>query len=430
VPSLYFASGLPFAVVNIMASIMYKKLGIPNDQITEWLTVLGFAWVVKPLWSPFLEIIRSKKAVVVTFQTMSGLCLLATAYTLQTPGFFIASIAFLSLVSFASATHDIAADGLFIENLSTQEQRIYSGWLGAFWNGGKLFVQGALVALAGYLEATMSHAEVWTVVTMVPGGILLALAAYHAFTMPPIKKITTQDVSIRFVTSTMVDVLTEFFRKPGIWVAILFIILFRAGEGQVQTIGRLFLIEGRENGGLGLTTTDMGIIYGTFGAIAFICGSIVGGYFAAWQGLRRRTMAIMILAMNVPHLTFWYLSAYLPTDFYVVTVALSFENFGFGFGFVGLTLYMMQVVAPGKYPTAHYALATGIMQLGLLLSTWPSGRIQQLLGYQDFFVWGVLCALPVFIMSLLVSMKVKEKGHPIDFESDDTVSGAPAKADT
>jgi PAT family beta-lactamase induction signal transducer AmpG len=248
--------------------------------------------------------------------------------------------------------------------------------------------------------------------------------------MPPIKKITTQDVSIEFVAKTMADVIMEFLRKPGIWVAILFIILFRAGEGLVQPIGRLFLIEPREAGGLGLTTEQMGIAYGTFATVAFIGGSILGGYFSAWRGLRRSTMFIMIVMMNVPNLTFWYLSAFLPTDIYFITAILSFEMFGYGFGFVGLTLYMMQVIAPGKYPTAHYALCTGIMQLGFLLFQWKSGEFQTAVGYHDFFIWGVAAAVPVLLMSVMVSMKVKEKGHPVDFESDDAAGGSPAKADT
>jgi PAT family beta-lactamase induction signal transducer AmpG len=289
-----------------------------------------------------------------------------------------------------------------------------------------------MVWLAGYLETKMrmSNVEAWTLVMIVPGALLLALAMYHMWVMPPIKKLTTQDVSIEFVLKTMTDVIIEFLRKPGIWVAILFIILFRAGEGLVHPIGRLFLIEPRAAGGLGLTTEQMGIAYGTFATAAFIGGSILGGYYAAWQGLKRSTMVIMILAMNIPNLTFWYLSAFLPTDIYLITGILSFEMFGFGFGFVGLMLYMMQVVAPGKYPTAHYALCSGIMQLGLLIFQWPSGAIQTKLGYQDFFILGVVAALPILIMSLVVSMKVKEKSHPVDFEDDDAAGGAPAKADS
>ncbi len=421
VPSLYFAEGLPYAVVSIMAAIMYKKMGISNAEITYWTSLIGFAWVFKPLWSPFLEIVRSKKAVIIAFQVLGGLTLLATAYSLRLPGFFTVSIALLALAAFSSATHDIAADGLYIENLSTHEQALYSGWLGTFWNGGKLFVQGGLVWLAGHFEATLGVTQGWQVVMALPGAVLLALAAYHMWAMPPIKTITTQDISIHFVARTLKNVLIDFFKKPSIWVSILFIILFRAGEGQVQTVGRLFLVEARETGGLGLSTADMGIAYGV-SSVAFMVGSIFGGYFAAWRGLKK-SMVVLILVMNVPNLTFWFLSAYLPTNFYLITAVLSLEMLGYGFGFVGLTLYMMQVVAPGKYPTAHYALATGIMQLGFLLSQMVSGDIQEKFGYHNFFIWGVLCALPVLIMALVVKIDVKEKGG-IDEETSTTLEAA------
>jgi PAT family beta-lactamase induction signal transducer AmpG len=421
VPSLYFAQGLPYAVVSTMALFMYKKMGVPNTQITEWLALLGMAWVVKPLWSPFLEVIKSKKAVVILFQVVGGFSLLATAYTLRLPGFFTASIACLALTAFSSATHDIASDGSYIENLSTHEQSLYSGWQGAFWNGGKLLVRGGLVWLAGQLESTLSVDEVWAVVMAIPGCILLVLAVYHTWAMPSVRTVVTQSVSVQFIATTMLDVIITFFKKPGIWLAVAFIILFRAGEGQVQTIGNLFLIEARATGGLGLSTSEVATVYGTFGTVAFIAGSILGGYFAAWRGLKK-AMFLMILAMNVPNLTFWYLSAYLPTNIYLITGILSFEMLGYGFGFVGLTLYIMQVVAPGKYPTAHYALGTGIMQLGFLLFQWKSGAIQEWMGYHNFFIWGVVSALPVLIMSLLVKIDVKEKGSLVEDDDPEPVA--------
>lgn len=410
VPTLYFAQGLPFAVVLVMTFTMYQKLGIPNEQITKWTALLGTAWIFKAAWSPFLELVKSKKAVVVGCQLISGALLVGTALVLPLPGFFIFSIGLLSLVAFGSATHDIAADGLYIENMTKHQQSIYSGWLGAFWNGGKLFVTGGLVTLAGVLEQTMSAAATWSIVTAIPGVILIALAFYHMWAMPPLHKITKDDVSIGFIARTLKDVTIEFFKKPGIWVAILFIILFRAGEGQVQTIGRLFLTESVEKGGLGMSTYDFGLAYGTVGSITFIAGSILGGYFAAWLGLRK-SMFLLILAMNLPSITFWYLSAYLPTNFYVIATAIGIESFGYGFGFVGVILYIMQVVAPGKYPTAHYALGTGIMQLGLVIFTGISGDIQKWLGYHNFFIWGLVAAVPVLIMSLVVKLDDKSEDN-------------------
>lgn len=408
VPSLYFAEGLPFAVVSIMAGFMYKKMGISNAAITYWLSLLGWAWAVKPLWSPFLEAARSKKSVIVFFEALGGISIIVAALTLKTQGFFTFSIACFAITAFASATHDIAADGTYIETLTTHEQSIYSGWLGAFWNAGKLFVQGGLVWLAGELELGRSTADTWTIVLLIPGAFLLILAAYHLLMIPTLRSTERQTVSLRFVATTLYDVISTFFQKPGIWLAIAFTILFRAGEGQVQAVGRLFLIDAKSAGGLGLTTSQVGIAYGTFATLAFVGGSILGGYFADWRGLKK-SMFLMILAMNVPNLTFWYLSAYLPTDIYLITAILSLEMLGYGFGFTGLILYMMQVIAPGKYPTAHYALATGIMALGFNLFQMYSGRIQEYLGYHNFFIWCVLSAIPVLALSLIVKIDVKEK---------------------
>ncbi|WP_269531591.1 MFS transporter [Chitinimonas sp. BJYL2] len=408
VPSLYFAQGLPFAVVMIMASIMYKQLGISNEEITFWTGLLGSAWVFKPLWSPFLEMVGSKKAMVVLFQLLGGLCMIATALTLHLPGFFTFSVALLTLVAFASATHDIAADGSYISNLSSQQQALYSGWLGAFWNGGKLFVQGGVVVVAGKLEASIGVAQAWSTVLGGTGALLIALGVYHLWAMPRTTNAAPVAAgSVANVAETLKDVIVTFFQKPGIWLAVAFIILFRAGEGQVQTVGRLFLLDKTELGGLGLTTEQMGIAYGTFATLAFIGGSILGGYFAAWRGLKK-AMFPLIVAMNLPNLTFWYLNAYQPTDIYLITTVLSIEMLGYGFGFTGLILYIMQVVAPGKYPTAHYALGTGIMQLGFVLFQMMSGTIQKWLGYHDFFIWCVVSAIPVLVLALIVKIPDKQ----------------------
>lgn len=407
IPSLYFAQGLPYAIVMTMAAIMYKRLGVSNEQIAYWTSLLGMAWVVKPLWSPLLELLPSKKWTIVGFQALGGACLLAAALSLRGPGYFTLSVAMLALLALASASHDIAADGLYIGQLSPRQQAMYSGWLGTFWNGGKLFVQGAIVVLAGELEARYDVHTAWAAALALPGGALLLLAAYHGWAAPAEPAAGKPDGTARQLWRTGADVLLSFFRKPGIWQAILFVLLFRMAEGQVQTIGRLFLIDNRDNGGLGMSTLDMGIAYGSFSTVAYIIGSILGGYFGAWRGLRQ-SMSLLILAMNAPTVTFWYLSVGLPSDLPLITAVLSAEMFGFGFGFAGLIMYMMQVVAPGKYPAAHYALGTGVMQLGLVLSTMVSGKIQAWLGYHDFFIWGLLAALP----SLLLTFSVALPGKP------------------
>jgi len=406
VPTLYLAEGLPFYAVALIAGLMYKSLGVPNDQIARWTGLLGFAWVFKPLWSPLLEAAPSKKSMVVLFQSCSAVGLGLTALALQLPAYFAISIALLALVAVSAATHDIAADGLYIASLSDKQQAAYAGWQGAFFNAAKFMSLGGLVILAGYLERRMAVANAWMLIFGLLALMMAALALYHLWALPGTRNVARADASAGSVWQTLGDVIVDFFRKPGIWIAILFIILFRAGEGQIQTIGPLFLREARSLGGLGLTTDEVGWVYGTAGTIAFLVGSVCGGYFTSWLGLKR-AMFILILAVNVPNVVFWFLSATAPTSLAVIATALSLEMFGYGFGFVGVILFIMQVVAVGKYQTAHYALGTGVMQLGFVFFKMISGDIQTALGYQHFFLWVLVSAVPVLVLSRFLKIGAK-----------------------
>jgi PAT family beta-lactamase induction signal transducer AmpG len=287
---------------------------------------------------------------------------------------------------------------LYIASLSARQQAAYAGWQGAFFNGAKFLSLGGLVILAGYLEPRIGVAPAWSAIFGLLGAALAGLAAYHLWALPGTANAAVTAGSAREVAATLIDVVRAFFAKPGIWTAILFIILFRAAEGQIQTIGPLFLRDARAVGGLGLTTAEVGAVYGTAGTLAFLAGSIGGGYFTARLGLRR-AMPWLIVAMNLPNLVFWYLSTAQPDSLAVIAVALGTEMFGYGFGFVGVILFIMQVVASGKYQTAHYALGTGFMQLGFVLFKFISGDIQQALGYRHFFDWVMVAALPVLVLS-------------------------------
>jgi PAT family beta-lactamase induction signal transducer AmpG len=402
VPTLYLAQGLPFYAVALVAGLMFKSMGVPNEQIARWTGVLGLAWVFKALWSPFLELAASKKRVVVVLQVTGGIALAALAFALQLPAWFALAIGLLAVVALASSTHDIAADGLYIANLSERQQAAYAGWQGAFFNGAKFLSLGGLVILAGFLEQRIGPPAAWATVFGLLGALLAGLGLYHAWALPGAVK-TGSGASVRGTVDVLVDVVRAFFAKPGIWMGIVFILLFRLAEGQVQTIGPLFLRDARALGGLGLSTQEVGAIYGTAGTAAFLVGSILGGWFTSRVGLRR-AMLVLILAMNVPNLVFWYLSAVQPENLAFVTAALSAEMFGYGFGFVGMILFIMQVIAPGPYQTAHYALGSGFMQLGFVLSKVVSGDIQHALGYRHFFLWVVLSALPVLVLTRFVRM--------------------------
>jgi PAT family beta-lactamase induction signal transducer AmpG len=403
VPSLYLAQGLPFYSVALVAGLMFKSMGVPNEQIARWTGLLGLAWVFKALWSPFLELFRSKKRIVVVLQVTGGLALGALALALQLPAWFSLAIVLLGVVSLASSTHDIAADGLYIASLSAKQQAAYAGWQGAFFNGAKFLSLGGLVILAGHLEQQVGPQAAWATVFGLLGALMAALGLYHAWALPGPQP-GLHPAAARAPLDVLLDVIRAFFAKPGIWLGILFILLFRTAEGQVQTIGPLFLRDARAIGGMGLSTQEVGAIYGTAGTAAFLVGSILGGYFTSWIGLKR-AMPWLILAMNVPNLVFYYLSMAQPDSLGVVTASLAAEMFGYGFGFVGMILFIMQVIASGPYQTAHYALGSGFMQLGFVLSKVVSGDIQQALGYRHFFLWVVLSAIPVLVLTRFVRLE-------------------------
>ena len=401
VPTLYFAQGLPYFIVTGLATLLLADLGMSDEKVTKWLSLLVWAWVVKPLWSPFLETLSSKRRLVVIFQLLGATAMAAIAVALNSPFAVPITIGLLAVVALASATHDIAADGLYIASLSDQKQADFAGWQGAFYNIARAFTKGALPWISGILVARLGVAMGWSGVFLIAAAALAAIALYHSRALPKVVASGLRNDSFVEVARTLWKVIVDLFTKRGIWFAILFVLLFRAGEGQLQAVAQLFLKRPVAAGGLGLTNQDIGTAYGIAGTIAFIVGSIAGGYFAAWLGVRK-AMPVLVIAMNLPNLIFWWLSLAHPASWFLIAGALSVETFGYGFGFVGVILFMMQYMAPGKYPTAHYALATGVMALGNFFAGYWSGQIETFLGYQHFFLWTVVSALPVLVMAFLI----------------------------
>jgi PAT family beta-lactamase induction signal transducer AmpG len=410
VPTLYFAEGLPFYAVNFMALIFYQRMGVSNAVTTLVISLLAWPWTLKPLWSPLLEMYKTKKFFVVVTQVVGGAGLVTLALSLPLPGYFRYSIAILTLMAFASSTHDIAADGLYIASLTPKQQAAYAGWQGAFYNVARIFSMGGLVWLAGFLQdhfaasgAAAPMVRAWTTIFLGLGLILTLLGLYHSRVLPAGGE-ERHSESLSEMAATFRDVVATFFRKPGIWFLLLFIFLYRAGEGQIIKIGPLFLQADRSTGGLGLSLQQFGTIYGTFGSAAFILGSVLGGYFTSWLGLKRALLPLLCV-LNFPMLAYWYLSTALPTDSVLITAAMSFEMFGYGFGFVGVILLMMQEIAPGRYQTAHYAFANSLMNLGVILPGAVSGWIQTQLGYKTFFIWVLVSAVPALILSRFVPIR-------------------------
>ena len=400
VPTLYFAEGIPFFAISLIAGILYKRMGMANDVIALYTSWLLLPWSLKPLWSPLLEMFKTKKYFVVLFEFIGGLSLALVAVCLPLPNYFRYTLALFIVVAFCASTHDIAADGLYIASLSRKEQAAYTGWQGGFFNVARFFSQGALVILAGYLERTYDVRHAWMAIFAAMGILLIAVSVYH-WRVLPTGGAERRSESLHQMAATFWDVIVSFFKKPSIYWLMLFIFLYRAGEGQVVRIGPLFLVDARAAGGLGLSTEQFGTIYGTFGTLAFIGGSVMGGYFTSWLGLRRALLPLIVV-MNLPNLAYLYLSTSLPSNSALIATALSVEMFGYGFGFVGVILLMMQEIAPGKYQTAHYAFANSLMNLGLMIPGTISGKIQMAVGYKSFFIWVVLASIPALILARFI----------------------------
>jgi PAT family beta-lactamase induction signal transducer AmpG len=407
VPSLYFAEGLPFIVINVVSVLMYKAMKVSDAQIAFFTTIVIFPWTLKPLWGPFLEMFKTKKYFVVATEFIGGISFGLLALTLQTHNFFGYSLAFFAIIAFNGATHDIAADGVYINVLNAQEQAEYVGWQNAFYNVAKVLSQGAFVFVAGELEQSIGLVPAWTIVMTIFGAILVLLSIYHS-KMLPVGGASEPIKTVKETLATFSRVFITFFEKKYIAWGIAFIILYRFAEGQAMKIVPLFLRADRSAGGIGLSTAQIGIIYGFFPPAAFILGAILAGYFTSKLGLRK-SLFILCAFFNIPFAIYVFLSFYLPTSLYTIGTAVVFEYFGYGAGFIGLTLFMMQQIAPGKYKMAHYAFATGIMNLGLMIPSALSGFVSDFLGYKHFFLWVMIATIPSFLITWFVPFREIEE---------------------
>lgn len=408
IPTVYFAMGLPFVVLNMVTVLMFKGLGISDAKITFWTSLIMLPWTIKPFWSPFLEMFKTKKYFVVLTQITSGVMFGLVAFSLHLPDFFCYSIALLAVIAFSGATHDIATDGIYMTELSKEEQAKYIGWQGAFYNLAKIIATGGLVYLAGYLIGKVGQVNAWMIIMGSCGAIMLLLGFYHVRMLPSGGGATAQIKDFRDTMRELFGVILSFFEKKYIWWYILFIILYRFAEGYVMKIVPLFLKASVEEGGLGLTEQQIGLYYGTFGAAAFVLGSFLAGYFIAHRGLRK-TLFTLCCIFNLPFAVYPVLAVWQPSDPLLIGSAIIFEYFGYGFGFVGLTLFMMQQIAPGKHQMAHYAFASGIMNLGVMIPGMMSGFLSDWLGYKDFFIYVLIATIPTFLITWFIPFTYKDK---------------------
>ncbi|MCM1292026.1 MAG: MFS transporter [Bacteroides sp.] len=426
VPSVYFAMGLPFIVLNLVAVIMFDDLGIGKEQIAFWTSLLTLPYTLKFIWSPLLEIYWTKRNFVVCTQLISGFCFALIAFLLPIPNFFIYTIIIMAIVALSGATHDIATDGVYLTTLDKKTQSVYIGWQGAFYNLAKVLANGGLVYLAGMLithfKATNPEKApfyAWMIIMGIIGVLLIGLAIYHYFMLPATPKSGKDVKGFKEAMNEMGNVLLDFFKKRYIVLYILFIVCYRLTEGFAMKMVPLFLKASAADGGLAMTNEQIGLVYGTFGTIAFIIGSILGGYYIAHFGLKRVLFSLVAI-FNVPFVIYFVFSAMQPSNIYVIGSGLVLEYFCYGFGFVGLTMFMMQQVAPGKHSMAHYAFASAIMNLGVMLPGMISGWVCEKLGYEMFFLVALVMAVPAFLIAWFIPFSHSDKEEDAEDEALDS----------
>lgn len=408
ISTTWFAMGLPFVALSGASSIMYKNLGISDAQIAFWTSLIMLPWTLKPLWGPFLELYKTKKFFVYTTQLFTGLLFGLLGLTLQLDHFFSFSIALLTLIAVSGATHDTAADGVYLNELDAKQQAKYVGWQGAFYNVAKVFSGGVLVYLAGQLEQKIGVTTAWMVVMFTYGLIMAGIGVYSVRVLPSHES-KQKSASLKEGMDTLKDVIITFFQKQNIVYSLLFIVFYRFAEGQAIKITPLFFKAQRSDGGLGLSTSEIGLLYGVFGAIAFVLGSIVAGHFVSKKGLDRKTLMILCAFFNIPFVAYAFLAISLPTNLYLIAAAVAIEYFGYGFGFIGIILFIMQNIAPGKYKMAHYAFGSGLVNLGFMIPSMISGWLSDRLGYKEFFIWVLISTIPAFLVSWWVPLRKPEQ---------------------
>jgi len=403
IPTLYFAQGLPYVAVMTLSVIMYKRLGISNTDIALYTGWLYLPWVIKPVWSPFIDIISTKRRWTLMMQWTLAASLAGIAFTIPTEIFFQLTLAVFWIVGFTSATHDIAADGFYMLALTGHQQSFYVGIRSTFYRIATVAGQGALVILAGSIETCTGDIPfAWSVAFGVLSVFFLMVSLYHGWALPRPVADSARDSSrsAHDVFREFVDTFRSFFRKKQIWAAVAFMLLYRLPEAQLVKLINPFLLDPVSEGGLGLSTKVVGFVYGTIGIIGLTSGGIVGGIMAARGGLRR-WLKPMAWSMSLTCLTFVYLSYATEPSLLTINICVFVEQFGYGFGFTAYMLYLIYF-SEGRHRTAHYSICTGFMALGMMLPGMAAGWLQETIGYRYFFIWTIVCcAATIGVCSIL-----------------------------
>jgi PAT family beta-lactamase induction signal transducer AmpG len=405
IPTLYLAEGLPYVVVMTVSVIMYKGFGISNTDIALYTSWLYLPWVVKPLWSPVVDILGTRRRWIWAMQLLIGGGLAGVALTIPAPHFFQWTLAFFWLLAFNSATHDIAADGFYLLATTEKQQAFFVGVRTMFYRIATIAGQGLLVMLAGVIQTRTGNPHfAWTVVMGVLAVTFLVFGVWHRFILPrPAVDRPGEVHQIPHFIREFLATFSSFFQKPRIVMVMLFLLTYRLGEAQLVKMAAPFLLDGRDKGGLALSTTQVGFIYGTVGIIALTLGGILGGWAISRNGLGKWLWP-MLLAIHLPDAVFIYLAYVQPQNLPLIQLGIAVEQFGYGFGFTAYLLYMIYL-ARGKHQTAHYAICTGFMALGMMVPGMWSGWLQDHIGYPHFFLVVVLATIPSFIVALGIPLE-------------------------
>ena len=427
VPSLYFTEGIPYFLVNSISVMLFTKMGVPNDQLAFFTTLLYFPWFLKGLWSPFVDILRTKRWWIIAMQALlTILCIVLTvslphpaaetiAAKATTVGTFRFTLILFIIAAFASATHDIAADGYYMLAHDSQSQAAFVGIRSTFYRIAAVFSQGVLVYIAGYIENKTGNIPFsWQVTLGVTSVLMLIVTLYHSFFLPRAAEDQPREgVKGRQVWAELKESFVTFFTKPGVALAITFMLLYRLSEGFLVKLCQPFLVDSKEafvregqilGGGLGLSTDTVGILYGTIGVACLLLGGILGGIYISHKGLRR-SIWIMAAALTLPSFVYCYLSMAQPESLWVIGTAVSFEQFGYGFGFTAYMMYMMHF-SEGRYKTSHYAICTAFMALSMMIPGFVAGAIEMAVGYTAFFWIANACSVTTFAITYFVYKKL------------------------
>jgi len=410
VPTLYFAEGIPYFIVNVISVTMFKRLGMSNGDVALYTSLLYLPWTIKPLWSPFVDILRTKRWWIITMQAVC-VCALAALSLSVSPDVFGLSIVFFYIAAFASATHDIAADGFYMIALDEREQSFFVGIRSTFYRIASVFGQGVIVVVAGVLETRLGDIpRAWRITLASCSALFALLTVWHTLFIPKVEDAHNGDFgrerkSFRVVLSDFARSWVSFFRKPGIFIAILFMLLYRLPEALSVKMLTPFLLDPVEAGGLGLGTAASGLVYGTAGVIALTGGGILGGFYAARFGLRR-SMWIMSLSLALPCVVYLLMALFQPSAMWIIYLLVCIDQFGYGFGFTAYMLFMMNF-SQGEFKTSHYAICTAFMALSMMIPGIFAGWMQEAVGYVGFFVIVMICCFATVFVTFFARRRCR-----------------------